>query len=137
MIRVQTEDFDAGAELEQMRTSCAGKAGAIVSFIGLVRDINQGNQVSRLTLEHYPGMTEKALEKVAADAIGRWNLVDSVIIHRVGPLMPDDRIVFVAAASPHRKDAFLACEYMIDTLKTDAPFWKQEDTLAGKHWVGT
>jgi len=81
-------------------------------------------------------MSEKGLEKVAADAIEHWNLIDSVIIHRVGPLMPDDRIVFIAAASPHRKQAFLACEYMIDTLKTDAPFWKQEDTPAGKRWVG-
>ena len=137
MIRVQTEDFDSGAELEKMRTGCAGKVGAIVSFIGLVRDLNQGNQISQLTLEHYPGMTEKALEKVAADAIEHWNLVDSIIIHRVGPVMLDNRIVFVAAASPHRKNAFLACEYMIDTLKTDAPFWKQEDTPVGKRWVGT
>ncbi len=135
MIRVQQADFDAGAELEQLRTRCAGRAGAVVSFTGLVRDLNDGAAVSRLVLEHYPGMTEKALEAIAAHAMEHWQLVDAVIIHRVGPLAPNDRIVFVAAACPHRRDAFLACEYMIDTLKTDAPFWKQEDTPHGRRWV--
>jgi molybdopterin synthase catalytic subunit len=135
MIRVQTEDFDPGAELEQLRSNCAGKAGAVVSFTGLVRDLNDGTAVSQLTLEHYPGMTEKALADIEATAVERWNLVDAVIIHRVGPLFPNDRIVFVATASAHRKDAFRACEYLIDTLKTEAPFWKQEDTPTGKRWV--
>ncbi|GMQ88541.1 MAG: molybdopterin synthase catalytic subunit MoaE [Gammaproteobacteria bacterium] len=135
MIRVQTQDFDAGDELEQMRTRCNGNAGAVVSFTGLVRDTNEGGLVSQLTLEHYPGMTEKALTAIEQEAGTRWDLNDSVIIHRVGPLMPNDRIVFVAAASSHRKDAFRACEYMIDALKTEAPFWKQEDTPAGRRWV--
>jgi molybdopterin synthase catalytic subunit len=117
MIRVQTEDFDPGAALEQLRVRCAGRAGAVVSFTGLVRDLNDGDPVSLLTLEHYPGMTEKALADIEAAATERWQLVDTVII------------------SAHRKDAFLACEYLIDTLKTEAPFWKQEDTPAGKRWV--
>ena len=135
MIRVQTEDFDTGAELEQLRARCAGSAGAVVSFTGLVRELNENDAISQLTLEHYPGMTEKALADIEAQATKRWNLVQAVIIHRVGALAPNDRIVFVAAASAHRKDAFRACEFMIDTLKTDAPFWKQEDTPDGKRWV--
>jgi len=135
MIRVQQADFDPGLELEQLRKHCSGRAGAMVSFTGLVRDLNDGTTVSQLTLEHYPGMTEKALEVIATHAMTRWELVGAVIIHRVGTLVPEDRIVFVAAACAHRKNAFLACEYMIDTLKTDAPFWKQEDTPAGKRWV--
>lgn len=137
MFRVQTEDFDPGVELEHLRTRSRGKAGGVVSFTGLVRDLNEGDTISRLTLEHYPGMTEKALANIEAQAIKRWGLLDAVIIHRVGPLLPNDRIVFVAAASAHRKDAFRACEFMIDTLKTDAPFWKQEDTPDGKRWVET
>ncbi len=135
MIRVQQQDFDPGMELEQLRVRCAGRAGAVVSFTGLVRDLNDGDSVSRLTLEHYPGMTEKALADIEEKAMDRFQLVDAVIIHRVGPLGPNDRIVFVAAASAHRKDAFRACEYLIDTLKTEAPFWKQEDTPSGKRWV--
>lgn len=135
MIRVQAEDFDPGAELEQLRARCAARAGAVVSFTGLVRDLNEGDEISQLTLEHYPGMTEKALADIEAQASKRWSLVQAVIIHRVGPLAPNDRIVFVAAASAHRKDAFRACEYMIDTLKTEAPFWKQEATPDGKRWV--
>jgi molybdopterin synthase catalytic subunit len=135
MIRVQTEDFDPGLELEQLRGRNNGQAGAMVSFTGLVRDLNAGNTVTQMTLEHYPGMTEKALGEIEAQACKRWNLIDSVIIHRVGPLQPNDRIVFVAASSAHRKDAFQACEFMIDTLKTKAPFWKQEDTSAGTRWV--
>jgi molybdopterin synthase catalytic subunit len=135
MIAVQNDDFDPGMELERLRSRCAGRAGAIVSFTGLVRDLNEGDAISQLTLEHYPGMTEKALGEIEAEACKRWNLIDAVIIHRVGPLQPNDRIVFVAAASAHRKDAFQACEFMIDALKTDAPFWKQEDTSTGKRWV--
>jgi molybdopterin synthase catalytic subunit len=135
MIRVQQADFDPGEELEQLRRRCAGRAGAIASFTGLVRDLSEGARVSRLTLEHYPGMTEKALEEIAAHAMARWELSDAVIIHRVGPLAPNERIVFVAAACAHRKHAFRACEYMIDTLKTAAPFWKQEDTPQGRRWV--
>ena len=135
MIRVQTEDFDPGAELEHLRVRCAGTAGAVVSFTGLVRDLNEGDEISRLTLEHYPGMTEKALTDIEAHALEHWNLEAALIIHRVGPLSPNDRIVFVAAASAHRKDAFSACEYMIDTLKTEAPFWKKECTGGDERWV--
>ena len=135
MIAVQSGDFDPGMELERLRARCAGRAGAIVSFTGLVRDLNEGDAISQLTLEHYPGMTEKALGEIEAEACKRWNLIDAVIIHRIGPLQPSDRIVFVAAASAHRSDAFQACEFMINTLKTDAPFWKQENTSTGKRWV--
>jgi molybdopterin synthase catalytic subunit len=135
MIRVQEQDFDPGAELEQLRHHCRGQAGAVVTFTGLVRDLNEGDAISQLRLEHYPGMTEKTLARIEAHALGQWDLIAATIIHRIGPLSPNDRIVFVAAASPHRKDAFSACEYMIDRLKTDAPFWKQEDTPDGKRWV--
>jgi molybdopterin synthase catalytic subunit len=135
VIRVQEQDFDPGSELEQLRDHCAGQAGAVVSFTGLVRDLNEGDTIAQLTLEHYPGMTEKALAEIEAHAIEHWNLVAATLIHRIGPLAPNDRIVFVAAASAHRKDAFSACEYMIDTLKTEAPFWKKEDTPGGKRWV--
>lgn len=135
MIRVQQADFDPGLELEQLRKRCAGRAGAVASFTGLVRDRNDGTTVSRLTLEHYPGMTEKVLKDIATHAMTQWELVDAVIIHRVGPLAPNDRIVFVAAACAHRNNAFRACEYMIDVLKTEAPFWKQEETPHGRRWV--
>jgi molybdopterin synthase catalytic subunit len=135
MISVQTADFDPGAELERLRTALAGRAGAVVSFTGLVRDLNAGETVGQLTLEHYPGMTEKALAAIEAEAVERWELVDSLIIHRVGPLSPGDRIVFVAAAAAHRKAAFRACEFMIDTLKTNAPFWKKEATAGGSRWL--
>ena len=135
MISVQTADFDPGAELERLRTALVGRAGAVVSFTGLVRDLNAGETVGQLTLEHYPGMTEKALAAIEAEAVERWELVDSLIIHRVGPLSPGDRIVFVAAAAAHRKAAFRACEFMIDTLKTNAPFWKKEATAGGSRWL--
>jgi molybdopterin synthase catalytic subunit len=135
VIRVQTEDFDPGAELEQLRSRNNGQAGAMVSFTGLVRDMNAGDHVSQMTLEHYPGMTEKALTKIEREARDRWELTDTLIIHRVGPLDPNDNIVFVAAASRHRKQAFRACEFMIDTLKTNAPFWKKEQTGDTTRWV--
>ena len=135
MIRVQTENFDPGFELEQLRQRNKGQAGAMVSFTGLVRDLNAGDTIMQMTLEHYPGMTEKALHKIELEANERWELTASVIIHRVGPLHPDDNIVFVAAASRHRKQAFRACEFMIDTLKTEAPFWKKETLPGGARWV--
>jgi len=135
VIRVQTEDFDAGAELEQLRRENHGKAGAMVSFTGLVRDLNEGDTVTQMTLEHYPGMTEKALTKIEEQANGQWDLTATLIIHRVGSLNPNDNIVFVAAASQHRKQAFLACEFMIDTLKTNAPFWKKEVLTDRVRWV--
>jgi len=135
MIRVQQDDFDPGTELEQLRSTNGGKAGAVVSFIGLVRDLNEGDSIRQMTLEHYPGMTEKALGMIEATARERWELTDVTIIHRIGPLTPADRIVFVAAASAHRQQAFRACEFMIDTLKTDAPFWKKETTDSKTRWV--
>ena len=135
MIRVQTDDFDAGVELEQLRRSNNGQAGAVVSFTGLVRDLNAGETVTQMTLEHYPGMTEKALAKIEQAANDQWELTATLIIHRVGPLAPNDNIVFVAAASRHRKQAFRACEYMIDTLKTQAPFWKKETLSDSTRWV--
>lgn len=134
-VRVQQEDFDPGMELEHLRSHCTGRAGAVVSFTGLVRDCNDGANVSRLTLEHYPGMTEKVLAELAGQAMERWDLEGCVIIHRIGPLAPNDRIVFVAVACAHRKEAFRACEHLIDELKTSAPFWKREDTARGKRWV--
>jgi molybdopterin synthase catalytic subunit len=135
MIRVQTADFDPGSELEQLRLQNHGRAGAIVSFTGLVRDLNDGENIEGITLEHYPGMTEKVLADLEHEAQARWELTATLIIHRVGPLQPDDRIVFVAAASAHRQQAFRACEYLIDTLKTRAPFWKKETTPDGERWV--
>ena len=137
MIRVQQEDFDTGAELERLRGRLQGRVGAMVSFIGLVRDLNEGDAITGMTLEHYPGMTEKALAAIAAEATARWKLNDAIIIHRVGPLAPNDRIVLVIAASAHRKDAFHACEFMIDALKTKAPFWKKETGSRGSRWITT
>jgi molybdopterin synthase catalytic subunit len=109
----------------------------MVSFIGLVRDLNEGDAITGMTLEHYPGMTEKALAAIAAEASARWKLNDAVIIHRVGPLAPNDRIVLVIAAGAHRKEAFRACEFMIDALKTKAPFWKKETGSRGSRWITT
>jgi molybdopterin synthase catalytic subunit len=137
MIRVQQQDFDPGAVLEDLRVESACQSGALVSFLGLVRDLNAGERIEQLTLEHYPGMTEKALAAIEQEAHRRWNLTGVVIIHRVGALQPNDRIVMVAAASPHRREAFQACEYLIDMLKTSAPFWKKELTPAGARWVTT
>ena len=137
MIRVQQEDFDPGAELERLRGRLQGRVGAMVSFIGLVRDLNEGDAITGMTLEHYPGMTEKALAAIAAEATACWQLNDAVIIHRVGSLAPNDRIVLVVAAGAHRKEAFRACEFMIDILKTKAPFWKKEASPGGDRWVTT
>ena len=135
MIRVQTVDFNPGDELEQLRNLNNGKAGAMVSFTGLVRDLNEGDNITQLTLEHYPGMTEKALEKIEMQANAQWQLTATLIIHRVGPLQPNDNIVLVVAASMHRKQAFAACEFMIDTLKTSAPFWKKESLQNSDRWL--
>ncbi len=133
-IRVQIDDFDLGNEVEKLR---AGKPqiGAVASFIGLVRDINDGSGVSTLTLEHYPGMTEKALADIVAQAQARWEVIDCTVIHRVGELQPTEQIVLVAVASGHRGDAFAACEFIMDFLKTAAPFWKKERTPDGERWV--
>lgn len=133
-VRVQTEDFDVGLELSQLR-SARKDAGAVVSFIGQVRDINDGDTVSQLTLEHYPGMTEKALEAIISQAQTRWDIFEALIIHRVGPLKPMDQIVLVAVSGAHRGEAFKACEFIMDYLKTEAPFWKKEVTQSGERWV--
>ena len=135
MIRVQTVDFNPGDELEQLRRENNGKAGAMVSFTGLVRDLNEGDNITQLTLEHCPGMTEKALAKIEAQANAQWQLTATLIIHRVGPLKPNDNIVLVVAASMHRKQAFAACEFMIDTLKSNAPFWKKESLQNSDRWL--
>lgn len=133
-VRVQTEDFDLGAVLTAQRAQDA-RIGAQVSFLGLVRDMNEGASVAGMTLEHYPGMTEKALEAIVEEAQTRWDLYDVLVIHRVGPLKPCDQIVLVAVTSAHRGEAFAACEFVMDYLKTRAPFWKKEDTPDGGRWV--
>ncbi len=133
-VRVQTEDFDAGYEINQLRMA-RRDVGAVVSFIGQVRDINEGDAVSQLTLEHYPGMTEKSLNAIIIQAKARWNIMDLLIIHRVGTLQPCDQIVLVAVSGAHRGEAFAACEFVMDYLKTEAPFWKKEVTPTGERWV--
>lgn len=130
-IAVQEFDFDPGAEIAALSAASAD-AGAVASFVGLVR---ADGQVSAMTLEHYPGMTEKALAAIVAEAEGRWELLAVRVIHRVGRLLPGDRIVLVAVASSHRGNAFAACEFIMDWLKTKAPFWKKEETPAGARWV--
>ena len=139
-VAVQQADFDAGAEIAALS---AGRAdvGAVASFVGLVRADKADDAavlagtVRAMTLEHYPGMTEQALEEIVADAGRRWSLLAVRVIHRVGRLLPGDRIVFVGVASAHRGDAFAACEFIMDYLKTRAPFWKKEETPAGGRWV--
>ena len=133
-VRVQTQDFDAGLELAQLRLA-RKDVGAVVSFIGQVRDFNDGDTVSQLSLEHYPGMTEKALAAIVAQAQSRWDIVDTLIIHRVGTLKPLDQIVLVAVSGAHRGEAFKACEFIMDALKTEAPFWKKEVTASGERWL--
>jgi molybdopterin synthase catalytic subunit len=133
-VRVQTEDFDLTAEIAALRAG-RPQVGAVASFVGTVRDVNQGTGVSSMTLEHYPGMTERALEEIVAQARGRWRLDDVLVIHRVGELRPLDQIVLVAVTSAHRGEAFAACEFVMDWLKTQAPFWKKEATPEGARWV--
>lgn len=133
-VRVQTQDFDVGFEINQLRVA-RPDVGAVVSFVGQVRDLNEGNAIATLTLEHYPGMTEKSLEAIVSQAKSRWNIMDATIIHRVGTLLPLDQIVLVAVSSEHRGEAFSACEFMMDYLKTEAPFWKKEATAEGEQWL--
>ncbi|MCA1938773.1 MAG: molybdopterin synthase catalytic subunit MoaE [Dechloromonas sp.] len=133
-VRVQQADFDVGAELAALRAADP-RVGALASFLGLVRDINDGASVSEMMLEHYPGMTEKALEEIVVEAKSRWDIYDALVIHRVGPLKPCDQIVLVAVTSAHRGEAFAACEFIMDYLKTKAPFWKKEATPDGGRWV--
>ncbi len=133
LIRIQQEDFDIAALNREL---LAGRSdiGAIASFIGLVRDI-EGDSLQQMTLQHYPGMTEKALQGIAAKARERWQIADLAIVHRVGVLKPADQIVMVSVLSAHRSDAFAACEFIMDYLKTDAPFWKKEVSDQGSKWV--
>jgi molybdopterin synthase catalytic subunit len=133
-VRVQTADFDAGRELDAL-TAGRSDVGAVASFVGLVRDANDGHAIRGMTLEHYPGMTEKSLEDICGEAHSRWDLIDTLVIHRVGALQPGDRVVLVGVASAHRGEAFAACEFIMDYLKTRAPFWKKEDTPQGSKWV--
>jgi molybdopterin synthase catalytic subunit len=133
-VRVQAAAFDAGEEILAL-TRGRADVGAVATFVGCVRDRNEGTGVSRLTLEHYPGMTERALEDICAEAARRWEILDVRVIHRVGTLEPGESIVLVAVSSAHRGEAFCACEFVMDYLKTRAPFWKKEETPLGPRWV--
>jgi molybdopterin synthase catalytic subunit len=133
-VRVQAGDFDLGAEVARLRADDA-RVGGVVTFVGTVRDMNDGAGVARMELEHYPGMTERALHDIAAQACARWPLFGAVVVHRIGPLLPREQIVLVAVSAAHRGEAFAACEFIIDYLKTDAPFWKKEATPQGARWV--
>lgn len=133
-VRVQADDFDVTTELAQLRAGNA-KVGGIVSFVGTVRDLNEGAQVAEMELEHYPGMTEQSISAIIDQARQRWPLFGALVIHRVGPLQPMEQIVMVAVSSAHRGEAFAACEFIIDYLKTEAPFWKKEQTPDGARWV--
>ena len=133
-VRIQHEDFDVGREIAQLRQGNP-QIGAVASFVGVVRDLNEGSAVATMTLEHYPGMTEKAVGKIIDEAKGRWQVYDGLVIHRIGTLAPLDQIVVVVVSSAHRGDAFAACEFIMDYLKTQAPFWKKEETPGGARWV--
>lgn len=133
-VRITTEDFDAGREIAALRAHDR-RVGAIASFIGTVRDVNEDASVTAMTLEHYPGMTEKALHAIVEEARARFDILDALVIHRVGELRPTDQIVLVAVSGGHRGDAFDACRFIMDYLKTRAPFWKREETPAGARWV--
>ena len=135
-VRVQEAPFDAGLEIAAL-TEGRRDVGAVATFVGVVRDQNEGASVGGMTLEHYPGMTEKALEEICAEAASRWDLIDLRVVHRVGPMKPGEPIVLVAVSSAHRREAFAACEFVMDFLKTRAPFWKREDTPSGMRWVET
>jgi molybdopterin synthase catalytic subunit len=133
-VRIQTEDFDSGREIAALRQGNPA-IGAIASFIGVVRDVNDGNSVAEMTLEHYPGMTEKSITEIIVQAKSRWSIFDVLVIHRIGRLRPLDQIVLVVVTGAHRGDAFAACEFVMDYLKTRAPFWKKEHTPEGVRWV--
>jgi molybdopterin synthase catalytic subunit len=133
-VRVQAEDFDISAEIGLLRGG-RNDVGAVASFIGVMRDFNDGSGVTELTLEHYPGMTEKALQQIVDEAHARWRLQDALVVHRVGLMRPADQIVLVVALSAHREEALAACAFIMDYLKTRAPFWKKERTTAGERWV--
>ena len=134
MIRVQEEDFDIGAEIARI-TAGRTDIGGLASFVGLVREMADGEKISAMTLEHYPGMTEKQLARVESEARARWPLLDALVVHRYGRLEPGEQIVLVITASAHRKAALESCQFLIDWLKTGAPFWKLEDRESGPVWV--
>jgi molybdopterin synthase catalytic subunit len=134
IVKVQQQDFDLGQEVAALRAGQL-EVGAVACFIGTVRDLNGGAGVHTLTLEHYPGMTEKALHEICAQAAARWSLIATLVIHRFGALKPLDQIVLVAVTAAHRGEAFAACEFIMDFLKTQAPFWKKEETPEGARWV--
>jgi len=133
-VRVQTQDFDAGVEIARIRTGDRG-VGAVAAFIGTVRDVNDDAAITELTLEHYPGMTEAALQEIVDAAKARFDIRDALVVHRVGTLAPGDQIVLVVVTSAHRGTAFDACEFVMDFLKTRAPFWKKERLPEGERWV--
>lgn len=133
-VSVQAEDFDVGAEISALSAG-RHEVGAVATFVGLVRDVSGGSSVGAMTLEHYPGMTEKSLEEIVEQACSRWSLYGVRVIHRFGRLEPGDRIVFVGVAGAHRGETFAACEFIMDYLKTRAPFWKLEETPTGARWV--
>jgi len=133
-VSIQTDDFDLGAEVAAVRAGDAG-VGAVATFVGTVRDRNDGSAVSGMELEHYPGMTERAIEAMIDEARRRFDIRAARVVHRVGPLRPGDQIVLVAVTSAHRGQAFQACEFLMDYLKTQAPFWKKEATPEGARWV--
>lgn len=133
-VSIQTEDFDLSTEVARLRAGDAG-VGAVAAFVGTVRDVSEGQGIQRMELEHYPGMTEKSIEAMIDEAEGRFRIRAARVIHRVGELMPGDQIVMVAVTSAHRGDAFQACEFLMDYLKTQAPFWKKEHTPEGARWV--
>lgn len=133
-VRVQQQAFDPGAEVNAMHAANAG-VGAVVSFVGYVRDFNDGREVAGMFLEHAPGMTEKALAKIVVEAEQRWPLLKVEVLHRIGTLQPGEPIVFVGVASAHRQAAFDGCNFIMDYLKTRAPFWKKETTEEGPRWV--
>ena len=138
MIAIRNQPFDPWQELreyEQHGGPAAGASGAAAVFVGTMRDLNEGDRVHGMTLEHYPGMTEQHLEQICADAAARWQLLDTLVIHRVGELHPADPIVLVAVWSAHRKDAFEACRFIMEDLKSKAPFWKKEQLDSGSRWV--
>ena len=133
-VRIQTNDFDVSRELAELRASDP-RVGAVAAFVGTVRDVNGDARVTTMTLEHYPGMTEKSLAAIVDEAKARWDIYDALVVHRVGALRPADQIVLVGVTSAHRGEAFAACEFIMDYLKTRAPFWKKEETPAGARWV--
>jgi len=133
-VRVEQADFDVGREIALLREGNP-QVGAVAAFVGVVRDMNDGAAVADMTLEHYPGMTEKSIAGIIDQAKARWNIFDVLVVHRIGRLKPTDQIVLVVVSSAHRGEAFAACEFVMDYLKTQAPFWKKEQTPDGGRWV--